>query len=70
MAAGYFSSRSKRAKCASGIYQALYRRYDERNVVSAPSLAARNRRLEWSPDSPAFRAEARPEPDYEFRQAR
>ena len=51
-------------------FRTLYRHYDERNVVSAPNLAARNRRLEWSPDSPAFRAEARPEPDYEFRRAR
>lgn len=51
-------------------FKALYRHYDERNVTSAPNLAARNRRLEWSPDSPAFRADARPTLDYEFRQAR
>lgn len=51
-------------------FKALYRHYDERNVISAPNLAARNRRLEWSPDSPAFESDARPELDYEFRRAR
>ena len=51
-------------------FKVLYRHYDERNVTSAPNLAGRNRRLEWSPDSPAFRADARPELDYEFRRAR
>lgn len=35
-------------------FQTLYQRYDERYVVSAPLLAKRTRRLEWSPDSPAF----------------
>ena len=51
-------------------FKALYRHYDERNVISAPNLAARNRRLEWSPDSPAFESDARPELDYELRWAR
>ena len=32
----------------------MYRRYDERYVVSAPLLAERTRRQEWSRDSPAF----------------
>ncbi len=35
-------------------FDVLYRQYDERNVVSAPDLATRNRRIEWSPDSPAL----------------
>jgi hypothetical protein len=34
--------------------ETLYLRYDERFVTSAPDLASRTRRLEWSPDSPAF----------------
>ena len=37
-------------------FRTMYRRYDERYVVSAPLLAERTRRLEWSPDSPAFDA--------------
>ena len=37
-----------------GFFQTLYRCYDERYVFSAPSLKPRTRRLEWSPDSPAF----------------
>ena len=51
-------------------FKVLYRHHDERNVVSAPNLAVRNRRLEWSPDSPAFESDARPELDYGFRRAR
>ena len=47
----------------------FYRRYDERNVVSAPDLAARNRRLEWAPDSPALQIDVRPALDYEPRVA-
>ncbi len=35
-------------------FATLYRRYDERYVVSAPQLASRTRRLEWSADSPAW----------------
>lgn len=37
-------------------FATMYERYDERYVVSAPSLARRTRRLEWAPDSPAFEA--------------
>ena len=37
-------------------FRTMYERYDERYVVSAPSLARRTRRLEWAPDSPAFEA--------------
>ena len=37
-------------------FETMYERYDERYVVSAPSLARKTRRLEWSPDSPAFEA--------------
>ena len=37
-------------------FETMYRRYDERYVVSAPALAKTTRRLEWSPDSPAFEA--------------
>ena len=37
-------------------FRTMYERYDERYVVSAPSLAKRTRRLEWMPDSPAFEA--------------
>ena len=50
-------------------FNTLYRRYDERNVVSAPDLAARNRRLEWAPDSPALQIDVRPALDYEPRVA-
>ena len=50
-----------------GFFNTLYRRYDERNVISAPDLAARNRCLEWAPESPALRADARPALDYEAR---
>ena len=37
-------------------FRTMYQRYDERYVVSAPTLARRTRRLEWAPDSPAFEA--------------
>lgn len=37
-------------------FNTMYRRYDERYVVSAPSLARKTRRTEWAPDSPAFEA--------------
>ena len=50
-------------------FRTMYRRYDERYVVSAPSLARRTRRLEWSLDSPAFDAPPFRELDYEFRVA-
>ena len=48
-------------------FETLYRRYDERYVVGAPQLAARTRRLAWSPDSPAFAVNALPALDYTFR---
>ena len=32
----------------------LYLRYDERYVYSAPDLASKTRRIEWSPESPAL----------------
>ena len=35
-------------------FDTLYLRYDERYVYSAPDLASRTRRSEWSSDSPAF----------------
>lgn len=47
----------------------IYRRYDERYVVSAPLLARRTRRLEWSGDSPAFDAEPLQRLDYRPRVA-
>ncbi len=36
-------------------FATLYRHYDERYVYSAPDLNAITRRLEWSPESPAFK---------------
>ena len=48
-------------------FNTLYRRYDERYVVSAPLLADRTRRLEWSPDSPAFDAQPFRLLDYDLR---
>ena len=35
-------------------FSTLYLRYDERFVTSAPDLASKTRRLEWSEDSPAM----------------
>jgi hypothetical protein len=35
-------------------FEALYLRYDERYVYSAPDLKNVTRRLEWSPNSPIF----------------
>ena len=48
-------------------FDTLYQRYDERYVVGAPQLAARTRRLAWSPDSPAFAVGALPALDYTAR---
>ena len=45
----------------------LYEHYDERFVVSAPRLAYRTRRLEWSPESPALKAGTLPGLDYGVR---
>lgn len=35
-------------------FDALFRRYDERYVYSAPDLKSLTRRIEWSPSSPVF----------------
>jgi hypothetical protein len=52
-------------------FEALYLRYDERYVYSAPELKTVTRRREWLPDSPLFDAQAATLPvsalDYEFR---
>ena len=48
-------------------FDTLYRRYDERYVVSAPQLARRTRRLEWSVDSPALDATVFRDLDYRVR---
>lgn len=48
-------------------FDTLYRRYDERYVVSAPRLARRTRRLEWSVDSPALKADGLQALDYGIR---
>ena len=48
-------------------FETLYRRYDERYVVSAPQLARRTRRLEWSVDSPALAAQVFRNLDYGVR---
>lgn len=48
-------------------FDSMYRRYDERYVVSAPQLASRTRRIEWSVDSPAFQATPFRALDYRFR---
>ena len=48
-------------------FDVLYRHYDERNVVSAPDLATRNRRIEWSPDSPALADHLPANIDYDVR---
>ena len=50
-------------------FDTLYRRYDERYVVSAPQLARRTRRLEWSIDSPALKSNAFQGLDYRTRVA-
>ena len=48
-------------------FSTMYRRYDERYVVSAPILADQTRRLEWAPDSPAFDAQPFRLLDHDFR---
>ena len=48
-------------------FNTMYRRYDERYVVSAPSLARKTRRSEWAPDSPAFEAPPFHTLDYDLR---
>ena len=51
----------------SRFFDTLYRRYDERYVVSAPQLARRTRRLEWPVDSPALEAEVFRDLEYRVR---
>ena len=48
-------------------FETLYLRYDERYVYSAPDLKSKTRRIEWSPDSPAFESDVSPTLDYEIR---
>lgn len=48
-------------------FDALYLRYDERYVYSAPDLRPRTRRVEWSPDSPALASPMASLLDYEIR---
>ncbi len=48
-------------------FATMYRRYDERYVVSAPTLAQTTRRLTWSPNSPAFESEEFSTLDYSVR---
>ena len=50
-------------------FETLYLRYDERYVYSAPDLSSKTRRLEWSPDSPAFASPVASSMDYEIRLA-
>ena len=52
-----------------GFFNALYRRYDERYVYSAPALAPLTRRVEWSRESAALAAAPAPELDYRVRLA-
>ena len=52
-----------------GFFDALYRRYDERYVYSAPALAALTRRVEWSHESAALAAAHAPVLDYRVRLA-
>ena len=54
----------------SRFFQMLYRRYDERYVVSAPQLANSTRRLEWPFDSPVFQSEEFSDLDYHVRLAK
>ena len=50
-------------------FEALYLRYDERYVYSAPDLRSKTRRIEWSPNSPAFESSMSTTLDYEIRLA-
>lgn len=52
-----------------GFFDALYRRYDERYVYSAPALAPLTRRVEWSRESTALAAGHAPVLDYRIRLA-
>ena len=48
-------------------FETLYLRYDERYVYSAPDLASKTRRIEWSPESPALASDVATTLDYEIR---
>lgn len=48
-------------------FESMYRRYDERYVVSAPQLVQTTRRLTWALDSPAVRAAPFRNLDYRVR---
>ena len=50
-------------------FETLYLRYDERYVYSAPDLKSKTRRIEWSPESPAFESDVSSTLDYEIRLA-
>ncbi|MDE0207503.1 MAG: hypothetical protein OXP66_15935, partial [Candidatus Tectomicrobia bacterium] len=52
-----------------GFFDALYLRYDERYVYSAPDLKATTRRLAWDQESPAFATDLGSEIDYGFRRS-
>ena len=48
-------------------FEALYLRYDERFVYSAPDLKSKTARIEWSPDSPILESFPRFVPGYDVR---
>ena len=48
-------------------FETLYLRYDERYVYSAPDLASKTRRIEWSPESPTLASDVTSTLDYEIR---
>ena len=50
-------------------FEALYLRYDERYVYSAPDLKSTTRRLEWSSESPALTSDMGSEFDYDVRRS-
>ena len=52
---------------AGEVFDAIYRRYDERFVYAAPDLKTLTDRREWGGASPAFRAPAMADLDYEPR---
>ena len=52
-----------------GFFDALYLRYDERYVYSAPDLKAATRRLAWEQESPAFASDLGSEIDYGVRRS-
>lgn len=48
-------------------FDVLYLRYDERYVYGAPDLRSKTRRIEWSPDSPAFATPLASSVEYDIR---